>query len=113
MKIELTNMEFFAYHGVFPEERELGNIFLVNISMELDAPKACYTDALEDTLNYQEIYDVVKAEMAIPSKLLEHVTARIKHTICLKFPFIKDISVRVSKKNPPLGGKVDWVSIEL
>ena len=113
MKISLTNMHFFAYHGYFPEERKNGNRFLVNLTVELPACAACQTDALEDTLNYQQLYDIVKREMEIPSNLLEHVAARIRAAIGRQFPQITHVSVSVAKRQPPLGGQVEWAGVEL
>lgn len=112
-KISLENMEFHAYHGCLEHEQTLGNTFIVNVSIELDTKLAGETDKLEHTLNYQLVYNVVKAEMEIPSKLIEHVAQRIVDNIMLSFPQIQALDVRLSKLNPPLGGKVERVSIEL
>ena len=106
-------MEFHAFHGCLEHERLLGNTFIVSVSMELQTALAGKTDALEDTLNYQLVYDVVKAQMDIPSKLIEHVGQRILDNILNGFPQIQELIVTLSKLNPPLGGKVDRVTIEL
>lgn len=106
MKIELEKMEFFAHHGCFDEERTIGNRFIVNLSVEYDMKMASESDKLEDALNYQELYNVVKAEMNIPSRLLEHVAGRICKVIKQQFPSIISGSLSISKLNPPLGGQV-------
>jgi len=112
-KISLENMEFHAFHGCLEHEQTLGNTFIVNIDMELDTKLAGNTDNLEHTLNYQLVYDVVKAQMEIPSKLIECVAQRILDNILRSFPQIEALNVRLSKLNPPLGGKVESVKIEL
>lgn len=112
-KISLENMEFHAYHGCLEHEKQLGNTFVVSVSMRIDTQLAGQTDELDNTLNYQLVYDVVKTQMEIPSKLIEHLGQRILDTIFMNFPQIKKLKVRLEKLNPPLGGKVEKVSIEL
>jgi len=112
-KIILENMEFHAFHGCLEFEQQFGNTFIVSLSMELDTTHAGLTDELDHTLNYQLVYDVVKAQMSIPSKLIEHVGQRILDDVFDKFIQIKELTVRLSKLNPPLGGNVERVTIEL
>ena len=106
-------MEFHAFHGCLEHEQQLGNTFLVSVSMDLDTSIAGQTDELEHTLNYQSVYDVVKRQMDIPSKLIEHAGQRILDTVFNAFPGINSLEVILSKLNPPLGGKVERVTIEL
>lgn len=106
-------MHFFAYHGFYEEEQKNGNDFKVNLTIELPHVQATENDNLDDTLNYELVYNVVKEEMTQTSKLLEHVAARIKARLMAEFSIINSASVIVSKKNPPLGGPVDWVSVEV
>jgi dihydroneopterin aldolase len=81
--------------------------------MELDTNLAGQTDNLKHTLNYQLVYDVVKKEIEIPSQLIEHVGQRILNSVYSAFPQIQKLEVKLSKLNPPLGGKVERVTIEL
>ena len=111
--IELDGMEFHAFHGCLERERREGNLFIVDFHGETDLRKAAGSDALEDTVNYGEIYDIIKTEMATPSDLLEHVAGRIVHGIAARFPEFKEFSVRVSKKNPPVDGPVHWSRVTL
>jgi dihydroneopterin aldolase len=111
--IELRRMEFFAHHGHLPEERLLGNYFYVDVTADADLSKAMETDCLDDTVNYQQIYEVVKREMEIPSQLLEHVTGRIVKALYAEVPDIKRLSVKVAKQNPPLGGKTESSAIQI
>ena len=111
--IELEGMEFVAYHGCLESERLNGNTFLVDFLGETDLRKAAKNDMLDDTVNYGEIYMAVKAEMEIPSDLLEHVAGRIVNAIAEKFPQFVRFSVRVSKKMPPVDGPVRWSRVTL
>lgn len=111
--ILLENMEFFAYHGCFAEEQIIGNRFIVNLSFETDTSAAEVSDHLHDTVNYQAVYNLVKKEMEIKSKLLEHVASRIANAVKKAYPQISRLVVKVSKTNPPLGGKLENVSVQL
>lgn len=111
--ISIEKMEFYAYHGCFDEERKIGTWFNVDLSMEVDTSKAEVSDSLEDTVNYQEVYQVVKKEMMISSKLLENVARRILKAIREAFPAVSYAWVKVKKMNPPLGGKMEAVSVEM
>jgi len=111
--IEIKGISLYAYHGCFDEEKIIGNHFKVDVTMETSLEEAALTDDLSKTINYQKVYDLVKAEMEIPSKLLEHVAGRIINTIHKNFPAISHAKVRVSKLHPSLGGEVEFVGVEL
>lgn len=111
--IEIEDMEFFARHGCFVEERIIGNRFIVNLKMEVDIDKPAKSDALNDALNYQQAYMLVKQEMEQSSNLLEHVAARIIDALYETFSQLKKVTVKVSKMGPPVGGKVGSSSITL
>lgn len=105
-RVELVDMEFFAHHGCFKEEQIIGNKFIVNFWAESDFTKPSKTDNIEDALNYQVVYDIIKKEMDTPSHLLEHVAGRIVESIKKAFPQVTHLQVTIDKLNPPLGGKV-------
>lgn len=106
-------MIFYARHGCFPEERTIGNKFVVDFSAQTDMSLPSKTDDLEDAVNYQSIYDIIAQEMAIPSSLLENVAGRIIERVKKEFPAITSASVSVSKINPPLGGEVGASKVTL
>lgn len=112
-KILLEGMEFFAYHGCFHEEQIIGTRFVVEVEMETDTSKAEVTDHLEDTVNYQTVYGLVRHEMEQKSQLIEHVARRIMDALKDSFPEISSLKITVSKVNPPLGGKVKQVTCVL
>lgn len=101
-------MRFRAFHGCLESERREGNDFEVDVTLEADIARAAASDRLEDTLDYGRVYSIVSREMAVPSDLLEHVAGRILEAIEAEFPSLKGASVRVSKKNPPVGGECGW-----
>jgi len=111
--ISIEQMEFYAYHGCFKEEQIIGTRFLVDLYLETDTGKAEKSDKLKDTVNYQEVYLLVKKEIEIKSKLLEHVGRRILDSIKRRFPEVTSASLKISKMNPPLGGKMNNVSLTM
>jgi len=111
--ISIEGMEFFAYHGCFREEQLIGTKFRCDLFLEVDTTKAEQTDNLNDTVNYQEVYQTLKTEMDVKSKLLEHVGRRILERVKEKFPQVQHVRLKIRKLNPPLGGKMDFVSVEL
>lgn len=112
-QIELEGMEFYAYHGHYPVEKEVGNKFIVNASIITDCEKAGKSDQLEDALDYQNVYQLIKDEMAVPSDLLEHVANRILDKLFKEFPAIENASIKISKMNPPMGGQIEKVSVTI
>ena len=110
-KIYLNNMLFFAHHGCFESERVVGTRFCVNLSFDVDTEKAEHSDDVADTVSYLDVYQIVKAEMQIPSNLLEHVARRIIDAVQQHFPKVSNICVSVEKLNPPLGGEVGSASV--
>jgi len=106
-------MRFYAFHGVSEEERHVGAFFSVDLKLYLDLSKAAESDCLEDTVSYASIYSIVKNEMAVPSKLLEHLAGRIVRQIKMQFRQIRRVEIKLTKLNPPVGGEVDSASILL
>jgi len=111
--ISIENMEFYAFHGCFSEEQAIGTRFKVNLTMNVDTSRSQVSDNIQDTVNYLDVYQVVKREMEQPSHLLEHVADRVGTAVLHEFPDVKSLKVRVSKLNPPLGGKMESVSVEV
>ncbi len=112
-KIEIEGMEFYAYHGCFETERKVGNKFLVDLYIEADCEKASVSDNIEDAVNYQRAYELIKDEIATTSHLLENVCKRMLDRLYKDIPGIKKARVKVSKMNPPMGGQMQKVSLTL
>ncbi len=111
--IQIENMEFYAYHGCFKEEQIVGNKFLVNLKLETEMSKPAKTDDINDALNYQTAYNLVRTEMKQKSHLLENIAKRILDVLYKNFDNIEKAEVKVSKMNPPMGGKMEKVSVTL
>jgi dihydroneopterin aldolase len=111
--VEIEGMHFYAYHGHFEAERIVGHDFLVDAWLETDCLKAADSDNLDDALNYQAVYDLIKNEMQVKSHLLEHVAGRILNALFVHFPSIQKARIKVSKLNPPMGGQIEKASVTL
>lgn len=111
--IKLKNIRVYAYHGCLIEEGKIGSDYRVDIKAKADFTKAAQTDELEDTVDYVHLNRIVKEEMAIRAKLLEEVVNRILNRIFDEIPMVKKTTVKVSKINPPIGGNVAAVSVEM
>jgi 7,8-dihydroneopterin aldolase/epimerase/oxygenase len=109
-KIALEGMEFYSYHGHLKEEQIIGTMFVVDIELDFDTTVPEKSDHLPDTVNYQEVYGIVKKEMEKKAHLLEHVAHRILTSVRSAFPAVASARVKLSKINPPVGGKVKQVS---
>lgn len=109
--IYLKNVRFHAFHGVLEQERVVGNDYVVNVDIAYDFRQAMKTDQLDDTINYADVYELVKREMEIPSQLLEHVVQRIGEKLMETYPAIRDIDLRLTKVNPPFGADCDGAGV--
>ena len=112
-EIIITNLAVRAFHGVFPEERRLGNNFTVNAVLRSDFRPALTSDSLNDTLDYGAACDVIVAEMATPSALLEHVAGRIINALHACFPQLAGGEITITKHNPPIPHQVEGTSVRV
>lgn len=113
MEISLNEIRIFARHGVMPDERTLGAWFRVGVTADVDCQAAIDDDDLGATLNYAEVAEVVKSEMEVPSKLIEHVCGRIAKRLMSEFPIISHLTVSVSKEHPPVCVECESASVRL
>ncbi len=112
-KIKLTNIRTFSYHGCLVEESKIGSNYRVDLEIETDLTKSEISDDLKDTVDYVLLNQIVVDEMAIRANLLENVARRIIDSSMSKIPTLTYIKVGVSKLNPPIGGDVQEVTIEI
>jgi dihydroneopterin aldolase len=110
-KIHLSGMEFYAHHGCFKEERQVGVHFKVDLVLEYNATQAANHDDIDYTVNYQEVYLEVKEIMQHPVNLLETLCQKILSMLKEKFPQVTHAEATVHKLNPALGGKVAAVAV--
>ena len=111
--ILIKGLRLYAYHGVLPQEQKVGAYFTIDLRLETDFRQAMETDLLEGTVSYVEVCDVVRHEMAKPSRLLEHVGGRIMSTLHRRFPTIRSAKLRLMKDNPPMGADLQGAGIEI
>lgn len=111
--IFLKNVRFHAWHGVLQQEQTVGNDYLVNLKVSYDFSNAMETDELSGTISYADLFELIKEEMKIPSKLLEHVAGRIGGRIFSEFPSVREIHLSIDKVNPPMGADSDGAGVEV
>ena len=111
--IHLKTVKVYAYHGCLNEETTIGSDYIVNLSVHSDLSTSALSDQLEDTVDYVALNAIIKEEMAIPSKLLEHVAQRIIDRVFDKHASVDKVLIEVEKVNPPIGGDVMGVSVEM
>lgn len=111
--IIVKNIRVYAYHGCLVEEGKIGSDYKVDVAVKANLSKSAKTDNLSDTIDYVHLNKIVKQEMAIRSKLLEEVAKRILDRILDEIPMAKKVDIAVSKLNPPIGGNVAMVTIEM
>ena len=111
--IFVNDIHLHAYHGVMPQEQLTGNDYLVSVSAQYPIDKAIITDDVQHTLNYAMVYDIVKEEMGISSKLVEHVAGRIAQHLMKQFADISAVQVRITKLNPPMGAQCAGAGVEV
>tara|TARA_B100001109_G_scaffold44150_1_gene35311 strand:- start:740 stop:1111 length:372 start_codon:yes stop_codon:yes gene_type:complete len=110
-KVILKDIRVYAFHGCMEEEELIGSDYIVNLEVETDMHQPAYSDLLEDAVDYVQLNAIVKEEMLIRSRLLEHIAQRIIDKIFKQFPMVKNVEVKVAKQNPPIGGEVREVCV--
>lgn len=112
-KVKIDNIRVYAHHGCLREESVVGSEYTVGVTVGADLAKASSSDELSDTVDYVNIHQIVKEEMQIASKLLEHVAQRIIDRVLSEIDLVDQVEVAVSKINPPIGGDVEKVTVVL
>lgn len=112
--IRIKNATFYGYHGVMSEEQSVGGKFEADVDIYTDFSNAAKHDALTETINYYDVYKFMY-HLALDQKyyLIESLAIKIANELLMKFPTISKIDIRVRKNNPPLGGVVDCVEVEV
>ena len=112
--IFIEDMEFFAFHGHYDEEKFAGNRFMVSIYLYTDTSKAEKSDNLDYALNYQVVYAIICDIMRnTKSNLVENLASNILDALFARFPQLQKARIRIAKLNPPMGGKIGKVGVEI
>lgn len=107
-------MQFYGYHGVFPEENKLGQRFFVDVTLRMDLRKAGKNDDLSSTVNYADVYRICQQVVEGRTyKLVESVAENIAEEILLAFSLVEECTVKVTKPDPPIPGYYQSVAIEI
>lgn len=112
-EVFLRRARFYAFHGVLPQERKVGGDFEVSTRVHYNICQASETDEVGSTLNYAELYELVRAQMSLPSQLLEHVAGRIAKTVFDTWKEADAVDVELVKLNPPMGADCDGAGVVL
>lgn len=112
-RIFINKARFHAFHGVLPQEKLTGNDYLVSICLKYDITQAMQSDDVIDTLNYASVYETIKQEMNVRSKLIENVAYRISKQLMDKFKDIKSLHLSITKENPPIEGECVGAGVEI
>ena len=112
-KILLEGMKFYARHGYYSEEQKIGAQFVVDLEIDTDFDEAAYKDDISGTVNYEEVYRLVKQEMSLPVQLIEHAASKVLDRLKQEFPNIQHLKIKLSKLHPPINGEVEKVSVVL
>lgn len=113
-KIYIKGMEFYAYHGVFPEENKLGQRFRVDLVMETDLKEAAQEDNIDKSVNYGEAFETVKRAVEENTyDLVETIAEQVASSLFASFSIIERVTVKVIKPDPPIPGHYEHVAIEI
>lgn len=104
--LHIRNIHTHSYHGCLKEEAVIGGRFTTHVTFEGDFSKAVETDQLEYAVDYVQVHQMVRTEMAIPSALIEHAAGRILRRLRETFPSVNSITVEIIKYNPPVNGQL-------
>ena len=111
--IFINDLRLYAFHGVLPQERRVGGWFIVSLRVHYNIMRAMETDDVADTLSYADLCELVKAEMAVPSNLLEHVAGRIVRAVFSRYPQAEAIDLVLTKENPPMGANCSGAGVKI
>ncbi|HVZ98622.1 MAG TPA: dihydroneopterin aldolase [Chitinophagaceae bacterium] len=103
IQVHLHDLHFHAFHGIHPEEKILGNEYIVNVTAELHEA-ADVIHSIDDTVDYADLYNIVLERMNVPAPLLETVIMEIGNEIHREFPELRSINISIKKLQPPIEG---------
>lgn len=111
--IRLAGMSFYGYHGVSASERETGRMFEVDCELEVDLADAGHSDRLTDTIDYTQVYRVIKESLEDKAfSLLEAIAGQLASKLLDNFP-VYSVTLKVRKLNPPIAGHIKYIEVEL
>jgi len=109
--IEVNGMRFYSHHGCMEQETKIGGNYQVDVVITADLSPSASSDNLADTVDYCGVHKIVEREMAIPSKLIEHVGQRIVDALKAELALSEAVLVKVTKFSPPIDGDCASVAV--
>jgi 7,8-dihydroneopterin aldolase/epimerase/oxygenase len=110
LSIHLQNLSFFCFHGLYAEEKILGNRFEVNVTVKYK-PLVNIITLIDETINYQTIFEIVEKKMLIPTEFLETLAMDITNNILTKFTIVTEVDICIKKQHPPIQNLVGNVAV--
>jgi len=110
-RIEVNGLRFYSYHGCMEQETKIGGNYQIDVVITADLKPSASSDNLNDTVDYCSVHSIVEQEMAIPSKLIEHVCRRIVDALKSKLQLAQSVEVKVTKFAPPIDGDCESVAV--
>jgi len=101
MRVSLNNIVFIGYHGLYAEEKKLGNTYLIDVVVDFTPPNTII-DKLEQTIDYVAVYSILKKWMDIPTPLLETLVGKMAEDILLEHPIANKVSIKITKSHLPV-----------
>lgn len=111
--IFVNDLRLYAHHGVLEQEQRVGAWFVITLRVHYNMYRALETDNIRYALSYADVVEVVKEEMARPSRLLEHAAGRIAEAILQHFPMAQSVDLKLTKENPPMGVDSAGAGVEI
>lgn len=111
--VSVNQIKVQAFHGCMPEEEVVGGIFEVDVHVHAEVAEASANDDLSKTVDYVDVLNIVHREMAVRSKLIEHVAHRIIESIKAEIEIAEKVEVYIAKRQPPLKADLHSVSVRL
>jgi 7,8-dihydroneopterin aldolase/epimerase/oxygenase len=112
VSVELRDLRLFAFHGLYEGEEKVGNQYLVNLIVSYDEGFTQF-DSIRTTINYEELYEIVKQRMQIASALLEKLCESIVGKIKHQYPFVTEVSLSIYKIQSPIEGMEGKVGVTM
>ena len=113
-KIYIRGLRVFAYHGVNIEEKEKGQPFVLDVTLEVDLSRAGQSDNLSDTVNYAKVAKrIVRVMQTEKDDLIERAATRVAEAILTEFPAVREVTVLLKKPRAPIAAEFDYVAVEI
>ena len=112
-EVKLEGLDFYAYHGFYVQEQQIGNHFSVDVVVHFEYTQSLEKEELTQTVDYSALCEFVQEEMIVTTKLLETLAERIIDRIFILDSSITHVEVSVSKYNPPIGGRCERARVTL